>query len=604
MLDSLRNLLIGSSPAGNPIPFDRVPPEILAEIVAFFSGSRDTWDGRKELANLAKRDLLLLAQVCAHWHTMIMHTPALWGSVEVNARFWPWRSQGFSSFGKAYYKYLGILEMALWRAKGTPLRVVLNVDGAKEDVVEAIVGLLGRHSQQWEQLTLKKLPLLRSLSLSVYGTSDGIEACNVFEDAPSLRHVRLDVQSMPKLPWAQLRSCTYQDSGTTGFLRVVNHLSSNATFTFHHVAHLWATLPVPLPTTHKAVVSNVSTLDIDLTAAAITPQLTFFLAAIFDCLVLPRLHALRILRTSGFPLLSWPTDTFVRLAEGSGLRLCLCTLDLRSVKISQRDLERTLEVLDALEDLAVADFPEPGEWVLLEDGLFDRLTALVPRLTHLRCTTLFRFSAESLAAFVSSRTTFKSFRLTLRAPPKAKGVYAAADAVVHSPVLVRLVAEGRLTLDNDYDSQRQHEHELKEHVNTRSPPSPMGRQDMYLGYVRASRLGRPVSASASINAKNMADAERWRIQRDVGKGNGRASCGLGIVQPENESARESRVAQPSSFKLITGKLRLDEPTTIGKTRARTRRTCFKNLPNDRAASALATRIRRGEAVKVPCTPAA
>ncbi|KAJ7073732.1 hypothetical protein C8F01DRAFT_1944 [Mycena amicta] len=527
MLDSLLNLLIGSSPAGNPIPFDRVPPEILTEIVAFFSGSRDTWDGRKELANLAKRDLLLLAQVCAHWHTMIMHTPALWGSVEVNARFWPRRSQGFSSFGKAYYRYLGILEMALWRAKGTPLRVVLNVDGADDDVVEGIVGLLARHGEQWEELTLciganqlrllepisKKLPLLRSLSLSVYGT--GIEGYNVFEDAPSLRHVRLDMQSVPKLPWTQLRSCTYQDSGTTGFLRVLNHLSSNASFTFHHIAHLWAALPVPLPTTHKAVVSNVSTLDIDLTAAAITPQLTLFLAAIFDCLVLPRLHGLRVVRTSGHPLLSWPTDSFVRLAEGSGLRLCLSALDLRSVKISQGDLVRTLEALDALEDLAVADFPEPGEWVLLEDGLFDRLTALVPRLTHLRCTTLFRFSAETLAAFVLSRTAFKSFRLTLRAPPKAKGVYAAADAVVHAPVLVRLVAEGRLTLDHHYGYQGQLEYGRKEYVNTRSE-----RQDIYSGHGLASRLGGPVSASASINAKNMADAERW-AKRDVARRSGK-----------------------------------------------------------------------------------
>ncbi|KAJ7060745.1 hypothetical protein C8F01DRAFT_174551 [Mycena amicta] len=215
-----------------------------------------------------------------------------------------------------------------WRAKGTPLRVVLNVDGATEDVVELTLSINANQLRLMEPVG-EKLPLLRSLSLSVYATPDGIEACNVFEDAPSLRHVTLNVQFVPKLPWAQLRSCTYQDRGTTGLLRVLNHLSSNTSFTFHHVAHLWATLPVPLPTSHKAVVSNVSTLEIDLTAAAITPQLTLFLAAIFDCLVLPRLHELR----------QWPPTSFLaHRCLRPPRSLCLCALDLRSVNISQGDL--------------------------------------------------------------------------------------------------------------------------------------------------------------------------------------------------------------------------------------------------------------------------
>ncbi|KAJ6568627.1 hypothetical protein B0H19DRAFT_862111, partial [Mycena capillaripes] len=69
-------------------PVRRLPPEILADIFALcdaatppeFKRVRDCISSSRQAAMsvLAHRPLLIISQVCARWHDIVMGTPTLW----------------------------------------------------------------------------------------------------------------------------------------------------------------------------------------------------------------------------------------------------------------------------------------------------------------------------------------------------------------------------------------------------------------------------------------------------------------------------------------------------------------------------------------------
>ncbi|KAJ7152116.1 hypothetical protein C8R46DRAFT_1228976 [Mycena filopes] len=78
-------------------PVRSLPSEILLRIFASFGGPDDSSDPWNEppqrktpehLQRLAKYELRILSGVCCAWRTIIMGTPSLWTSVEVN--FYEW----------------------------------------------------------------------------------------------------------------------------------------------------------------------------------------------------------------------------------------------------------------------------------------------------------------------------------------------------------------------------------------------------------------------------------------------------------------------------------------------------------------------------------
>ncbi|KAJ7020058.1 hypothetical protein C8F04DRAFT_974808, partial [Mycena alexandri] len=78
-------------------PVRSLPSEILVEIFTYSLTTNESFERWVEpprsstpehLIRLAKSALLILSRVCCSWHSIIMGTPSLWTSVEVNFDEW------------------------------------------------------------------------------------------------------------------------------------------------------------------------------------------------------------------------------------------------------------------------------------------------------------------------------------------------------------------------------------------------------------------------------------------------------------------------------------------------------------------------------------
>ncbi|KAJ7202421.1 hypothetical protein GGX14DRAFT_699233 [Mycena pura] len=412
-----------SEPAS--VPVARVPPEILCDIFGYFT-SRDSLDEYRELANLRKADLLRLARVCSHWHTLVMGTPALWSEIEVTSSYWSWKSQT---------RCIRALKACLDRSVEHPLALRLNLGGTDSNLLRPLIKNLADHSERWQCLSLSiepnkaellrlvkgKLGTLQELSLQfVYGNYDVDiqDRIDIFENAPKLRHVLL--YSLPnrhflRLPLKQLSSFTFQDNGTKGFLDVMRNLSApGATFKFQHTWPRNALCQFPLALT----TSGISAFIVELASASIPQRLVELLGAVLDSLIFTNLHTLDVLRKGpGFPPTFWPVDQFEALARRSAFQNTLRSLDLLAVCITQDELLRSLAALGSLESLSIADHPiiRSQQCALLTDALLSQLTwspdgadshsraHLVPRLNRLHCDALFRFTPQVYRDFIASR---------------------------------------------------------------------------------------------------------------------------------------------------------------------------------------------------------
>ncbi|KAJ7653037.1 hypothetical protein B0H17DRAFT_865281, partial [Mycena rosella] len=79
-------------------PIRRLPSEILVDIFALCAGSFAPecdigGDGQEtpvaiEMSRIAQMPLLTASAVCSRWHTIVMGTPTLWDTVELNSVLW------------------------------------------------------------------------------------------------------------------------------------------------------------------------------------------------------------------------------------------------------------------------------------------------------------------------------------------------------------------------------------------------------------------------------------------------------------------------------------------------------------------------------------
>ncbi|KAJ7457094.1 hypothetical protein FB451DRAFT_1275921 [Mycena latifolia] len=177
-----------------------IPPEITAQIFAHClpsSPSRPKID----------RAPLLLGRICRDWRNIVLDSPELWASLEIDRVDIP----------------VDLVEIWLSRAQNFPLTLVLKVSVFDDEWDSApYIDVLQRQAQTWRDVTLElpfenllllgpdlQLPMLERLAISFYDNDEHDHPVNAFRSAPALRHLQLETSVHPAgmlLPWAQLTS--------------------------------------------------------------------------------------------------------------------------------------------------------------------------------------------------------------------------------------------------------------------------------------------------------------------------------------------------------------------------------------------------------------
>ncbi|KAJ7147926.1 hypothetical protein C8R43DRAFT_1237109 [Mycena crocata] len=367
-------------------PVRALPAEILGEIFTPFS--RSQWRSttcEEELANLAKVELLDLSKVCSRWHRVVLGTPRLWSDIVVDLDYWSEDAEEF----------VHLLSTALERGAHHPLTLSFKDDASRtlEQNVSALT-LVAQYSQRWQHISFRgrpsllnhishikgKLNILGTLSLETWEEEN---LTDLFEIAPKLVSVNLDnIRLCPKLPWDQLHSLAWIDANSgdisdiLGSIRKLSH--SEATVELRRFDGFNGHLDLP------AVTSTISSFLVELWP--VDP------GQIVRC---PRRHLPWHYSLARKPL----RVSFLRSSFSDSLRV----LEIPAVEIADDELLRSLMSLGSLDRLVVADQQELEglpEHVLVTDALLLRLTytpdsQLIPNLTHLTCTSLFKFSANS-----------------------------------------------------------------------------------------------------------------------------------------------------------------------------------------------------------------
>ncbi|KAJ7147934.1 hypothetical protein C8R43DRAFT_1237113 [Mycena crocata] len=407
-------------------PVRALPAEILGEIFTPFSRSCGSTTCDEELDNLAKVDLLDLSKVCSRWHRVILGTPRLWSDIVVDLEYW---------FEDHYWsedpRFLHLLSTALERGAHHPLTLSFRDDASRRlEQTVSVLTLVAQYSQRWQQVSFRgrlsllehishikgKLDILGTLSLETWEEEN---LTDLFEIAPRLVSVNLDnIRLCPKLPWDQLHSLAWIDadsgdiSDILGSIRKLSH--SEATVELRRFDGFNGHLDLP------AVTSTISSFLVELWP--VDPGRNAGLAEIFACLTLPHLQKLFVARVdTSHGTIPWPVNHFGSLSLRSSFSDTLRVLEIPAVEIADDEIPaveiaddellRSLMSLGSLDRLVVADQQELEglpEHVLVTDALLLRLTytpdsQLIPNLTHLTCTSLFKFSANVYLDFVLSR---------------------------------------------------------------------------------------------------------------------------------------------------------------------------------------------------------
>ncbi|KAJ7157528.1 hypothetical protein C8R43DRAFT_996727 [Mycena crocata] len=434
-------------------PIRQLPPEILCEIFALCAGPQ--WNSRsntvsQEMNCILQGDLLKLSRVCAHWHTLVLDTPALWSRINLTLNHW----------SRASYRnrLKDSLTTSIERSAASPLHVRAGVEGCPHLVPsQPPLDLLAHYSERWQTASFKigaplfdcmsrvkgKIPQLRSLRIRTWGNKSS--DLDLFEDAPRLTKVCFtgSISLVPKLPWKCLRYFTYcraLPKDLNGAMSLMSLCGPTTLFRLDNldVSRHAGSLNLP------SVTSDLSSLIVEMTVNADADRAHNSLAEILDCLSLPAVASLSFTAVASSPPLHWPTSAFLAFLGRSACHRALRALELEAV-ISEDDLLRCLSVLPELETLVVADFQNN---IIVTDTLFRRLAwtdteaCVIPRLSCIICTTHLRFSDEAYVDFVRSRSRSpaKRFESTMKYFPERKikiDVASCAD-------LARLEREGKL----------------------------------------------------------------------------------------------------------------------------------------------------------------
>ncbi|KAJ7750646.1 hypothetical protein B0H16DRAFT_1842781 [Mycena metata] len=323
-------------------PVHKLSSEILAKI---FHLSAPFEEHLAEMQRLARYPLLQLSKVCSLWHSVALHTPALWSTIPVDQFNWPNSDPGLE-------KLIGLLKTAVERGGGSALTLDVRLRNRPSDqALDIIIGC----SERWYRVdfdgylqplmdTLASIqhgfPRLQSLTFSGRYSPGQLTA---FETAPQLKEFSCagPVGSICKLPLKQLqvvvsRANTISTMADT--MSIMPHLPKTSRFQIQcNIQHVSPFLP--LTYTLPPISANIATLFIQL-IPGLSPDLNHqVLDTILGCLTLPFVHGLQF--TSGrYPhrRLAWPHATFLGLSSRSSFKGHLRCLDIGDVVIARDEL--------------------------------------------------------------------------------------------------------------------------------------------------------------------------------------------------------------------------------------------------------------------------
>ncbi|KAJ6550987.1 hypothetical protein DFH09DRAFT_1499578 [Mycena vulgaris] len=407
-------------------PIRNLPPEILLRIFflssqpAEFDGTFASWSRttpRKHMERLAKVDLLQLSRVCSTWHAVVMGTPSLWATIEVNLTEWMMPSMA--------RRLMYLLIAALERAENCPLTLKLRATGQLYET--APLELLAQRSDRWHSANLwiesaafrhtsftkRNFPLLESLQIH----GDFLHELDIFEVAPLLSQVILRSSGAvqpPQLPWGQLRSLNYEDGNAAdlrAFMPLIRLCPRLTAVTFMAVNVSALSLPLDLP----RVTSNLHSLAIMLrnTNDSHPTHSARAFSNLIRSFKLPCAREFRFEMHSLRPL-HWPHREFRALISRSSCGGTVTSLTLRNIVIKEGHLLECLEHFPRLETLVLADIRKVTDGptvdhIVITNTLLRRLTltsdgaSMAPHLRVLSFSSLFRFTAQVLVDCVTSR---------------------------------------------------------------------------------------------------------------------------------------------------------------------------------------------------------
>ncbi|KAJ6532787.1 hypothetical protein DFH09DRAFT_1182266 [Mycena vulgaris] len=410
-------------------PIRHLPDEILVQIFDYCCPPApprplDLWDGlpRAETTDrIAQRHLRQLAEVCGSWRELVLGTPLLWSTIELDLV-----NQLSEAFPRDEERRIVLLRSSLELSASTPLRIHVRVPSVHHHLPfteRTAVTLLAQSSARWRDAMIDvklefallapakgNLPVLKSLH--IFGTMP--DDFDVFEIAPELTDLTLEqaFPPHPKLPWGQLRTVCFTALQPEDLSAALSHLSRCPKLTklSLYQLHMEEEEDIPqLPSfvldihTFNAVFFLISGLSLESPVAdKLLQSLTLRCASVVQ------------LKCFDTPLV-WPQRAFVALASRSSFHENLKSLEIFNMLISAADLLQCLAGLPRLEELIVSD---PIYWMnghskpavyLVTNELLRGLTwtsdavSLVPLLHAFECETLFQFEPQTYLDLITSR---------------------------------------------------------------------------------------------------------------------------------------------------------------------------------------------------------
>jgi hypothetical protein len=347
---------------------------------------------------LAQKHLLELAGVCSQWLALIMGTPSLWGSVEVDC------TNAWSP------RHLDILTKVLQRSGKTLLKIhVRHIEDAQQR--EALL-MLADNSARWEEASLSlnwrgaeilsrikgKLPQLKLLRI-------GSPEVDAFEMAPLLTNICVRSPELPVIRWSQVETLeTWGLRTHYGALSVFPRSSRLVKLFIILNGNLTLTAP---PTDEAITCGTVKTFTLEGCDEDPHGYAAEILGHVLSSLTLPSLHSLHLLPT----VAPWQQQPFLGFSRRSSLSNTLKFLEIRGISIDTPDLLEVLAELPSLRTLRLADVApsaERSQHIIISDYLLHSLTRtansfVAPSLEEISLHSYAPFTTKELFDFAISR---------------------------------------------------------------------------------------------------------------------------------------------------------------------------------------------------------
>ncbi|KAJ6541902.1 hypothetical protein B0H19DRAFT_1077665 [Mycena capillaripes] len=323
-------------------PIRRLPTEILTHIFSLHSDAftpafqtpfrtLPSYEMEAKLDRLANIHLLTLSRVCGQWHHIVMDTPALWSTFNLNGVLWS------SSYGLE--QTMVLLTAGLECSRNVPIEVRIFDKGALP-LPPRVFELLAHHSHRWrvaeficsaENIDLSilrgRLPIVRKLEMDLRKMQHTL---NFFVGAPRLETLVLPgvlLENIGTIPFEQLTELGCERVGPVHIARAISAAAELSRGSHFHLSVNVVEADHGFPVCIPPRTSAFSRFSCRLTRIVSARHSCEVLGSIFASLSLPNLEELW-LTSAGHPITmsQWPHVQFCELSERSGFQRSLKVL--------------------------------------------------------------------------------------------------------------------------------------------------------------------------------------------------------------------------------------------------------------------------------------